>query len=849
MTQATILTMYDPDRSQVVLRGTQISTWGSFVNALTKDLAASDVRLRILTGTVTSPSLAAQIQTLLDQMKSARWHQYEPAGRDNVREGAKLAYGEYVNTWYDFTKADVVLSLDADFMWALPGSVRYARDFTDRRRVSAGQKAMNRLYAVEATPTVTGSVADHRLPIRPSQIESLARAVAKGLGATVRTDDNEQSVVPQEWLTALVRDLQQHPSATVVIAGDQQPPIVHALVHVINAALGNVGTTVFHSAPVEANPVNEIDSLRQLVKDMEAGQVDVLVIMDGNPVYTAPADLKFAEAMGKVKTCIHWGLYEDETAAQCHWHVPATHELEMWGDARGYDGTVTMMQPLIAPLYDGISPYEVIAQLMGKSGQTDHDIVQSYWKDKVSTADFESYWEITLNNGVMQNTQLPAKAVRVTSDFLGKLADTAPAPPAKAADGTVEVVVRPDFGVWDGRFTNNGWLQEMPKPFTRLTWDNAVLLSKATADKLGLNNEDVVELISQDRKIQGPVYVLPGHADDTATLTLGYGRSQAGQVGTGVGFNVYPLRSTDMPWILPGVGIAATGHTHQLVPTHGHHKMEGRDLVRTATWEEYQQHPDFAHETDPEITLYPNYKYEGYAWGMSIDLTACMGCQACVVACQAENNIPVVGKDQVYANREMQWIRIDLYYEGESDKNPPMYHQPVPCMQCENAPCELVCPVGATVHSDEGLNDMVYNRCVGTRYCSNNCPYKVRRFNFFQYSDYDTEVLKLARNPDVTVRSRGVMEKCTYCVQRINAAKIQAEEENRTVRDGEILTACQQACPTKAIVFGNINDPNSEVTRLKAEPLNYPLLAELNTRPRTTYLGQVRNPNPEIKVE
>ncbi len=847
--QASILSLYDPDRSQVVLEAGRISTWSAFLAALNRVLvnqaAKRGAGLRILTETVTSPTLASQIQALLAKYPEAKWHQYEPVNRDNAREGARLAFGQVVETQYRFDKADVVLSLDADFLGGGPGSVRYARDFMQRRRAGTSGGDMNRLYVVESTPSLTGSMADHRLPLAASRIVNFAAALAGRLG--VPGGWRAPSEPEEKWIEAVARDLERHRGRSVVIPGDERPAFVHALAHAMNHALGNVGATVVYTDTVEAEPVDETESLRALTADMEAGRVELLIILGGNPVYNAPADLNFAAKLNKVPLRVHWSLYEDETSYLCHWHLPATHYLEAWGDPRAFDGTVTIQQPLIAPLYGGKSAYELVATLAGQPGQSGYDLVRNYWKTRSEAKDFESFWRRAVHDGVIAGTALPQRKVTLNSQaFFPALYSVVGLSPAEG----LEIVLRPDATIYDGRFANNGWLQELPKPLTKLTWDNPCLLSPATAQRLGVTNEDVVEIRHQGRSVRAPVWISPGHADDSVTVFLGYGRQRAGRVGSGIGYNAYAIRTSTAPWFATGVEIVKTGERYQLACTQNHHSMEGRALVRAGTIEEYSKNPDFVHEMGEEpprgLSLYPEHKYDGYAWGMAIDLNSCTGCGACVVACQAENNIPIVGKEQVARGREMHWLRVDRYFKGDLDA-PETYHQPVPCMHCENAPCEVVCPVAATVHSDEGLNDMVYNRCVGTRYCSNNCPYKVRRFNFLQFTDDTTPVLKLLRNPDVTVRSRGVMEKCTYCVQRIQEAKITAEKEDRAVADGEIQTACQQVCPTQAIVFGNLNDTGSRVAQLKAEKRNYGLLANLNTRPRTTYLAKLRNPNPELE--
>jgi Fe-S-cluster-containing dehydrogenase component len=842
--QAAMLTFYDPDRSTAVLNRGQRRTWNDVVTALTNaanaHLAKQGDGLRILSETITSPSLADLLQAFLRRFPAARLHQWEPINRDNAREGARQAFGEVVETRYQLDQADVIVTLDADLLNGMPGSLRYARDFAARRQVSPTSPRQNRLYAIESAPTITGMVADHRLPVPARDIEAIARAIAAGVGA-ISGNAPLPAGVPQAWIAALVADLTAHRGTSVIVAGDEQPPSVHVLAHQINQALGNVGRTVIYTDPVVFNPVNQLASLRELVQDMNAGKVDFLVILGGNPVYTAPVDLDFAGALAKVAESVHLGLYQDETAKLATWHVPQAHELESWGDARAFDGTVTILQPLINPLYGGRTPQELVAVLNGQGAVSAHDLVKGYWQRRLNAPDFDLRWRTMLNDGIVPGTALPPRAVT--------LQPAAPPAPAAPAQG-VEIVFRPDPTIYDGRFANNGWLQELPKPLSKITWDNVVQVGPAMAARLGLTSGDVVELQYRGTTIRGPIWVMAGQPDNSVTVYFGYGRTSAGRVGSGIGYNAYRLRTSAAPWFDSGLELRKTGERYLLATTQGTQEMEGREIVLAGTLAEYQKDPQFLQKevTKPVGSLYPGFDYPNYRWGMTINLSACIGCNACAIACQAENNIPVVGKDQVSRGRQMHWIRVDRYYEGPAE-NPTSYAMPVPCMQCENAPCELVCPVGATTHSDEGLNDMVYNRCVGTRYCSNNCPYKVRRFNFYQYADYTTPVLQLLYNPDVTVRERGVMEKCTYCVQRIRHAEVRAEIEGRRIRDGEVVTACQAVCPTRAIVFGDLNDASSQVAKLKADPLNYDLLAELNTRPRTSYLGVIRNPNPEIKVE
>jgi MoCo/4Fe-4S cofactor protein with predicted Tat translocation signal len=898
--QASILGLYDPDRSTTITNLGEIQPFSTFVAAMRAVLGAQQAKkgagFRILTETVASPTLSAQIDDLLTRLPAAKVVQWEPFFSHNAREGSRLAFNEYVAPQYAVEKADVILSLDADFMCQGAAGLKHARAFASRRRAES-TAARNRLYAAESTPTNSGSRADHKLPIKASEIETLARALASRLnvpGVDAVSVTGEQA---SKFLDSAAADLQAARGKSLVVAGDGQPASVHAVVHAINAALGNVGETVTYTQTPEPRPSNQLESLRELVGEMNAGTVDFLLILGGNPVYTAPSDLKFADALDKVRLRAHVGQYEDETAERCQWHVPEAHYLEMWSDVRADDGTVTIVQPLITPLYGGRSPHEILAAF-GESNpeRAGYDIVREYWAKQtgLSTAapaalplvaatpappaptpatpatppggaaagqpaaapaapapiaaapkpalsPFDLAWRKWLHDGLVPDTAFAIKQVTLQAAM--------PAASTPAGQG-LEVVFRPDPAVHDGRYSNNAWLQELPKSLTKLTWDNAALIAPATMTRLELGDGDIVELKQGGQTVRIAAWTAHGQAADTITLHLGYGRARAGRVGTGIGFAVNALRTTSAPDTLAGVQLTKTGDSYELACTQDHWSLEGRNLIRVATQAQYTADPAFAAKMQVEVpktlTMLPERSYEGYAWGMAIDQNVCNGCNACVVACQAENNVPVVGKSQVLNGREMHWLRVDRYYTGPLD-NPDTYHQPMPCQQCEGAPCEVVCPVAATTHSDEGLNDMVYNRCVGTRYCSNNCPYKVRRFNFLLYSDWDTPSYKLQRNPDVTVRSRGVMEKCTYCVQRINHARVAAKLDDREIRDGEVMTACQGACPTEAIVFGNINDPNSRVSKLKANTLNYGLLEELNTKPRTTYLAVVRNPNTALE--
>ncbi|MGB2602428.1 MAG: TAT-variant-translocated molybdopterin oxidoreductase [Candidatus Sulfotelmatobacter sp.] len=869
--QASILGLYDPDRSQSVMSMGDQHSWQSFINAIRGPLSAQKALqgagIRILTPTVTSPTLADQLRNFLKIYPQAKWHVYEPVNRDNVLEGAKMAFGQPVETRYDFEKADVIVSLDADFLYAgFPGNVRYIRDFAKRRNPDGN---MNRLYVIESTPTTTGAKADHRLPVRGGEIDGCARFLAAATGAIGNGVSGLSGNVPgaentARFLEALSKDIGRDGSSTVVIAGEHQPADRHALVHAINAKLGNVGKTVFYTDPIDANPINQTESIKELVGDINAGKVDLLVILGGNPAYDAPVDLDFANVLknGRVPLRVHLGLYQNETAELCQWHINQAHELEAWGDARTYDGTVSIIQPLIAPLYQGKSPVEFLALLAGQPDITGYDLVRAYWQKQQIGADFEQLWRKSLHDGWIEGTTYVPRPASVRTIKLPRITY------GDSVANAIELNIRRDPTIYDGQFSNNGWLQECPKPMNKLTWDNAILIGPKMAERLRIKTCDLVELELNGKKVTGPVWIQAGHPDNSVTVTLGYGRRRAGRVGTAQGFDVYPLRTSAAPWFATGLQIRKTGDRYVLASTQGYQSMDTpngdhRPLVRETVLDEYRREPSFAKEQGEEpasgLTLYKPYPYkeEDYAWGMAIDLNSCVGCNNCMIACQSENNIAVVGKEQCAIGRHMHWIRIDTYYqypdqEARDRDNPKAFFQPVPCQQCENAPCEVVCPVGATNHSSEGLNDMVYNRCVGTRYCSNNCPYKVRRFNFLLFQDWVTPQYKMMRNPDVSVRSRGVMEKCTYCVQRINEHKIDAE--TASVRDGkaikvgdELQTACQQSCPAGAIIFGNLNDPESRVSKLKAQSRNYSLLGELNTRPRTTYLAEVTNPNPELK--
>ncbi len=889
-TQATLLDLYDPDRSQHVTYRGQNSVFGDFQKAFAAAAkkTSGGQGIYFLSETITSPTLAAQWKQVQQAYPQAKLVQWEPVNSDSSRTASKAVFGSYVDAQYKLEHADVIVSLDADFLGGIahPGFLPLAAAYAERHRYEEG-KTMNRLYAVETMPTVTGFKAEHRLGLKPSEIAVFAQALISGVAPQGFTSEQ------QEFVASLHADLENNVGRCVVIPGEQASPAVHAAAYLLNGSLENVGKTVIYTETVNPLPSEQVADLKALVADINAGKVKWLVTLGVNPVYSAPVDLNFQDAYNKVPTTVHLGTHLDETGVLSTWHINKNHYLESWSDARAYDGTISIIQPMIDPLYGGKSAHDVFQSLLADPQASAYDVVQANAKNYVK-GDFATAWRKALHDGWVEGTAFTAKTTGAPKS--GGL------PVQSAGAGGLEISFRPDPSLYDGRFANVGWLQELPKQVTNLSWDNAALMSMGTMADLKVEETELIELELKGRKVIAPVLMVPGHPDGAITVHLGLGRRvEAGRVAAGVGFDAYQLRTADAPFYSAGATGKKAPGTYDLCVTKvhniehrgkfaqhdleepqydtegsfslaGHEAME-RSIIRYATVEEVKKNPDFAHEgasgtvvnkvgygpqgeaPKKEESFFPDaWNYEKTdpsslkiqnAWGMAIDLNSCIGCNACVVSCYAENNIPVVGREQVKIGRNMQWLRIDTYFEG--DLHAPRAHfQPMACQHCENAGCEQVCPVGATVHTPEGLNMMVYNRCVGTRYCSNNCPYKVRRFNFLLYSDYDTESLKFMRNPDVTVRSRGVMEKCSYCVQRIEAAKITADKENREIRDGEIVTACQQACPTDAIVFGNINDKNSAVAKRKAEERNYQVLGDLNYRPRTTYTAGVINPNPEL---
>ena len=891
-TQATLLDLYDPDRSQHVLYRGQSSSWGNFQQAFAGAIqkTSGGQGVYFLSETITSPTLASQWKQVQQAYPQAKLVQWEPVNQDSSRAASKAAFGSYTDAQYKLENADVILSLDADFLGGIkhPGFLPMAAAYAERHRYEAG-KPMNRLYVVETMPSVTGLKAEHRLALKPSDVVAFAQGLVHSAAPQGLNADQ------QKFFTALLNDLRKSGGKCVVIPGEQAPAAVHAAAYALNASLGAVGKTVVYTETVNPIPSEQVADLKALVADMNAGKVQWLVMLGVNPLYSAPADLNFLDAFNKVPVTVHLGNHVDETGSLCVWHINKAHYLESWSDARAYDGTISIIQPMIDPLYGGKSAHDVFQAVLDNPQLSAYEAVQANARTYIK-GDFAASWRKALHDGWVEGTAFTPKAG-------GPAANAASVAAPAIAAGGYEIVFHPDPSLYDGRYANVGWLQELPKQVTNLSWDNAALMSMGSMADLKVEETDLIELNLNGRKVTAPVLMAPGHPDGAITIHLGLGRRvEAGRVGAGVGFDAYKLRTADAPYYQGGATAKKSGSDYDLCVTKvhniehrggfaqhdlerklydtegtfslaGHEAME-RSIIRTATLDEVKQNPEFAHEGGAKDTLIGKVGYAPQgetpgrdetffpdtwhydkkdpstlkvqnAWGMAIDLNSCIGCNACVVSCYAENNIPVVGREQVKIGRNMQWLRIDTYFEGDLHA-PKAHFQPMACQHCENAGCEQVCPVGATVHSPEGLNVMVYNRCVGTRYCSNNCPYKVRRFNFLLYSDYDTESLKFMRNPDVTVRSRGVMEKCSYCVQRIQEVKIKADIENRAIADGEIVTACQQACPTEAIVFGNINDKTSKVAKRKAEERDYQVLADLNYHPRTTYTAGVTNPNPEL---
>ncbi len=921
MTQAMILELYDPDRLRQVRRGNVTSTWKDFDAFAETHFAAilknAGKGFRILSDATPSPAWDLLRQHLAEVAPQAKWHVYEPLASTGQQQALESLADEPLHARYDLEKADIVVSLDADFLnSAETGATSYARQFA-ARRTPESSGGMNRLYVFEPTMSITGGMADHRFRARGGEIADIAVALAKelklftagagwsaesaGALATAAGKLSPRTSIDSKVLSAIAADLRENRGKSLIVAGPRQPAHVHMLCHAMNIALGNAGKTVRYT---QASAVSGTGTLAELVSDAASGEVETLLIIGGNPVYDAPAEMKFAEKLSKIKHTIKLSLYEDETARSCRWRLPVAHAFESWGDTLTPQGDYLPVQPMIAPLYNGRSPLTLLAKLLRYQTDQEYEIVQASFAARRKSLAEDMNFNRWVHEGVAKIIQ-PAASPATDAAFAGRLAEQLNAATSQRSADELEVCFQIDPSVYDGRFANLGWLQEAPDPVTKLTWDNAALISGETAKKLNAATGDVVKLTLDGRSVEAPVMIQPGHANNSISLPLGYGRINAGRVGDEVGFNAYTLRTADNAWFATGVKVEPTGRTHRFARTQEHDRIDDRDIARESTIEQFKAraealeknghhaadgahgpagdkgpagHAGDDHADDhshghgggtghADQPLIEPPKMDGkHQWGMVIDLNKCIGCNACMVACQSENNIPVVGKEEIAIGRSMHWIRVDRYYRGP-EAEPDMIHEPVACVHCENAPCETVCPVNAAVHSPEGLNLQVYNRCVGTRYCSNNCPYKARRFNWFDYQQRELdqlrlgplgdlgmeETLKMQKNPDVTVRMRGVMEKCTYCVQRIERGKAGAKlampgSPDYNLTDGQVTPACAQACPSQAIVFGDLNDSESRVVKQKADPRRFDLLDAIGTKPRTSYLERLRNPNPRIEA-
>ncbi|MCP4632631.1 MAG: 4Fe-4S dicluster domain-containing protein, partial [candidate division Zixibacteria bacterium] len=855
--QASILGLYDPDRSKHVMHNGVQESHDSFVSFWREKLLEFQTNkgegLAVLAEPFSSPTLARLKKDFGKSFPKAQWVTYEPLSGENIYKAIKNQTKQSLISDYHYEKADVILSLDSDFLGFESDSINSAQGFIEGRRLETSKDKMNRLYVVENGFSLTGGMADHRLRMRSSEIGSFLISLAlelRNLGLGIdRLSHIKETHFDTSWIKAVAQDLHDSSNGSIITVGRNQPVWVHELAFILNYELGNIGDDIV-LRPLTNSMISDTDELVKLVSDINNNKISTLIILGGNPVYNAPQDLDFSSAIKKAENTIHFSEYFDETSQSAEWHVPKAHYLESWGDVRNVDGTAGIIQPMIEPLFNGKSDSEFYSLIATGNDNRGYDIVRETWRGLLSNLNYETEWKKTLHDGIKkgvrnQSSEPQIKRTAKSIEGLGGLKSD------EVSVDNLEVSFYPSR-LYDGRYSNNGWLQELPDPVTKISWDNPALISQKTADELSLENNDMVRIGIDNRSLDIPVWIVPGQADYTICLSLGYGRKQLGSIANSTGFNTYELRIADSLYIGQGAKIARLNRKYELANTQDHSYMEGRPIIREASLDEYRKHPDFAKEMvehPPLKSIFPDHDYsKGYQWGMVIDLNACIGCNACTIACQSENNIPIVGKEQVTNGREMHWIRNDRYFSGNSDE-PEMLHMPVACQHCETAPCESVCPVAATVHDSEGLNAMTYNRCIGTRYCSNNCPYKVRRFNFFNYTNDYNEVVKMSQNPDVSVRSRGVMEKCTFCIQRINRAKRNAKIEKRQLSDKEVLPACMQACPANAIYFGDINNPESEVSKLKRNERNYELLAELNVRPRNSYLAKIRNPNPELVKE
>ncbi len=881
--QATILEMYDPDRSRSPLRNGDKASTNDFVVFAQEFFADQNKRVAFISEANSSPTFQSLKEGALRKFDNAKWVTYEPFGEDNNIEGNRIAFGRRLRTHYNYSNADIVVSLDDDFLAAThPNNVEYAKQVTGRRKVTSTNDTMNRIYSVENGFTLTGSFADHRLRVKASEVEAFANALAATLSSKISGLNAFSGVnnkfTGSDFINAMADDLASHTGSSAVSIGFSHSANAHAIVAAINSALNNVGSTVNYLEVPSFDNQNNKQVFADVVTEIKAGNIDAVVMIGTNPSLTAPADLDFSGALSNVGEVIHFGTYRDESSKGASWHVSRSHFLESWGDGFSFGGARSVIQPQIQPLHDSMSEIEFLNAIVYEERVSGYELVQNTFKGYYSR-NFENRWKDILHDGLDIRDGYSRARVSLRSVSPSQ---------TSGVDG-IEIVIRPDASVYDGRFANLGWLQELPDPMTKITWDNVALMSPATASSLGVENEDLVNVAVNGKAVQIAAWIQPGHADDSITLNVGYGREGIGRVAdvdsdtsqlfdktvTAGGVDVYPLRNSNTSLYTSGEVSKASG-TYSISCVQDHHSLEGRDMYRQATLNKYKDTPDYAsfkyvHKyavpgmkeaaelgEDQPISLFNEQTYPESEpqWGMAIDLNSCFGCGVCVIACQSENNIPVIGKREVGRGREMHWIRNDRYYMGD-EHDPQAVHQPVPCMHCELAPCEQVCPVAATTHSDDGMNQMTYNRCIGTRYCANNCPFKVRRFNFFNYpKEYlttgeDPDIIQMAMNPEVSVRFRGVMEKCTYCVQRVNRAKINTKIETGSPKpaDGTVVTACQQACPADAIYFGDLTDENSEVTKMKRNERNYLMLEELNVRPRTSYIAKLTNPNPALVDE
>jgi len=849
--QASLLDLYDPDRSTGVLQDGAESSWSDFLE-FWRSFHPQYVRSRgeglaLLHEPFASPTLARLQRDFATIFPNAIRAVYEPVSDEQILSGLRMATGRELAPLLRMDKVRRVVSFDSDFLGLESHRIRNAGGFASGRRVTSVHDEMNRLYCIESAFTLTGAMADHRAAVQagriPSYVLELARALVEQ-GLEIGLDPGPCQSLFGDAPRLIARDLMAHRAESLILAGRRQPAAMHALVLAMNIALGSIDNTLELRRLRDCSPSN-LASLVRLSEAMDRGEIDALFILGGNPVYNAPGDMDFAARLARVRHPIHFSTHSDETSERVQWHLPMAHFLEQWGDARSLDGTRSVIQPMIQPLYGGRGMAEMMELINRAQERSGYELVRDTWRALWPVSKFEKEWRRVLRSGALADPTPADPAAPLDRRALETAArdlETASVPSA----GSMELVFAPCYSVYDGRYANNGWLQECPDPITKITWDNVAQIAPASAGAIGMASGDVAEISVSGRTLRLPVWIVPGTAENSIIVTLGYGRTRAGRIGDGTGVNVYPLRASGSMHRIPGITLTAVEGRYIPARTQEHDDLHGRPLVRSATLQHYRRHPHFAAELaehPPLKNLWSEHGYDsGYQWGMVIDLNTCTGCNACVIACQSENNIPIVGREGVRRGREMHWMRLDRYQNEDG-----IVFQPVACQHCENAPCEQVCPVAATVHDSEGLNLMTYNRCVGTRYCSNNCPYKVRRFNFFDYIKDMPETVKMVQNPDVTVRSRGVMEKCTYCLQRIRRAKSAAEAGNRELRDGELETACQAACPANAIVFGNLRDPESRVSRLKENERCYEMLAELNTRPRTSYLAGLRNPNPDLE--